>query len=172
MCSTADRAFPLAWHFHYLIAWKGSSGDCRSLAVWAKRMDLECISIGSEVPAVGGRPGLLGTSWKLRKCHLQPGLRPRQYSFITALYLSERPGQTAPRPTQSGSELSPLSWCLQGTTICHTALAPAGPYCSTSSSVIGGPAHLIPPPQGAILVWEGSMFPELRKKWCKSHLES
>lgn len=60
VCAAWLIGLPLARHFHYLIAWKGRRGDCRRLAVWAKRMDLECISIGSKAPAVGGGPRPLG----------------------------------------------------------------------------------------------------------------
>ena len=63
---------PLTRHFHYLIAWKGGRGDCRSLVVRAKRMDLECISIGSKAPAVGGCPRPVGPSRRCRWAVLPP----------------------------------------------------------------------------------------------------
>lgn len=121
VCAVWLIGLPLARHFHYLIAWKGSRGDCRSLAVWAKRMDLECISIGSKAPAVGGCPRPLVPSWKCRWAAPPPALAAPSPVFLHYhTCLTERPLQLHWGPHMERLWVVPLSWCLQGTAICHT----------------------------------------------------
>lgn len=152
VCAAWLIGLPLARHFHYLIAWKGRRGDCRRLAVWAKRMDLECISIGSKAPAVGGCPRPLGLFMQVQvSCATSSLSSP--LPGITLLSHSphwKAPSDCTGAHTGSGSESSPYldvyseQWFA-------TRPAPAGPHCSTSLSVMGAPAHLISPP------WEGHL---------------
>lgn len=148
VCAVWLIGLPLAWHFHYLIAWKRRRGDCRSLAVWAERMDLECISIGSKAPAVGGCPrpwALHGSTGEL--CHLQPWQPPLQYSFNVALDSLKGLTNRTVAHTWSDSVSSPYLdvYREQGFATRPTL---AGPCCSTSLTMIGAPAHLISSPRG------------------------
>lgn len=148
VCAVWLIGLPLARHFHYLIAWKGRRGDCRSLAVWAKRMDLECISIGSKAPAVGGCPRPLGPSWKCRWAVPPPALAAPSPVFLHyRTCFTERPSNCIGAHTWSGSEsYSYLDVYREQRFATRPALA--GPHCSTSLSLIWGPAHLISPPKG------------------------
>lgn len=116
VCAVWLIGLPLTLHFHYLIAWKGRRGDCRSLAVRAKRMDLECISIGSKAPAVGSCPRPLGPSWKCRWAVPPPALaapRPPRYFFIIAL-ASLKGLPTALGPTHGAARSCPLILMFTG----------------------------------------------------------
>lgn len=146
---------PLTRHFHYLIAWKGRRGDCRSLAVRAKRMDLECISIGSKAPAVGGCPRPVGPSWKRRWAVPPPasaGPPPHPGVPSVSRLLHWKALRLHWAHTWCDSQ-SPLSWCLQGTVICHTScssqtplfhffrsdLGPCSPHISAhGATLVGG----------------------------------
>lgn len=146
VCAVWLIGLPLARHFHYLIAWKGRRGDCRSLAVWAKRMDLECIRIG-RAPAVGGCLRPLGPSWKCRWAVPPPALAapPNIPPLSHLLYWKALRLHWA--HTWCDSESTPyLDIYREQRFASHHALA--GPHCSTSLGVIWGPAHLISPPKG------------------------
>lgn len=172
VCAAWLIGLPLARHFHYLIAWKGRRGDCRRLAVWAKRMDLECISIGSKAPAVGGCPRPLGLFMRAQVSCATSSLGS-PLPGITLLSHSphwKAPSNCTGAHTGSGSESSPYLDVYREQWFA-TRPAPAGPHCSTSLSVIGAPAHLISPPWEGHLSRECLMFPE-PEKWCKSPLES
>lgn len=144
VCAVWLIGLPLARHFHYLIAWKGRRGDCRSLAVWAKRMDLECIRIG-RVPAVGGCLRPLGPSWKCRWVVPPPALAaPPPILLLYHTCFTERPFDCI-GPTHGATLSLPLILIFTGNSdLPHTMLL----HCSTSLGVIWGPAHLISPPKG------------------------
>lgn len=144
VCRMADRA-PLTRHFHYLIAWKGRRGDCRSLAVQAKRMDLECISIGSKAPAVGGCPRPVGPSRRCRWAVPAPPPHPSVPSVSRLLHWKALRLHWA--HTWCGSQSSRYLDVYREQRFA-THLAQARPHCSTSLGVIWGPAHLISPPMG------------------------
>lgn len=147
VCAAQLIGLPFARHFHNLIAWKGKRGDCRSLAMWAKRMDLECISIGSKAPAVGGCPRPLDPSWKCRWAVPPPALAAP--SLVLLYYhtcLTERPLQLSGAHTWSGSESFSYLDVYREQRFA-TRPARAGPHCYTSLNVIGGPAHQISPPK-------------------------
>lgn len=114
-------------------------------------MDLECISIGSKVPAVGGCPRLLGPSWKCRWAVPPPALAaPSPVFRHYRTCFTERPLQLHWGPHMEWLGVVPLSWCLQGTAICHTPCSSRTPLfhffrcdwgpCSTNISTLVGRA--------------------------------